>query len=68
MVGLIVYYGLVLPLGIVISSMLALSGFALIYGERRLKIILPLSVLLPVGLYYFFVKIANIPMPLGLFN
>jgi hypothetical protein len=68
MAGLVVYYGLVQPLGIVVSSMLALSGFALIYGERRLKILFPLTVLLPIGLYYFFVKVANIPMPLGLFN
>lgn len=66
--GLLVYYALVEPLGIVVSSIMALLGFALIYGERRWKILIPVAVLLPIGLYYFFVKVANIPMPLGLFD
>ena len=68
MVGLLVYYALVGPLGIVISSILAIVAFAFIYGERRFKILIPIAILLPIGLYYFFVKVANIPMPLGLFN
>ena len=68
MVGLLVYYALVGPLGIVVSSILAIMAFALIYGERRFKILIPIAVLLPIGLYYFFVKVANIPMPLGFFN
>ena len=68
MFGLLVYYQLVEPLGIVVSSMLAIMAFALLYGERRLKMLIPIAVLLPIGLYYFFVKVANIPMPLGLFD
>lgn len=68
MVGLLVYYKIVEPLGIVVSSILAIIVFALLYGERRLKMLIPIAVLLPIGLYYFFVKVANIPMPLGLFD
>ena len=68
MFGLLVYYKLIEPLGIVVSSVLAIMVFALIYDERRLKILIPTAVLLPIGLYYFFVKVANIPMPLGLFD
>jgi putative tricarboxylic transport membrane protein len=68
MVGLLVYYQIVEPLGIVVSSILAIMVFALIYDERRWKILIPVAVLMPTGLYYFFVKVANIPMPLGLFD
>jgi len=68
MFGLLVYYKLVEPLGIVASSILAIMVFALIYNERRWKVLIPVAVLLPIGLYYFFVKVANIPMPLGLFD
>lgn len=68
MVGLLAYYSLIEPLGIVVSSILAVMVFALIYGERRFKLLIPIAVLLPIGLYYFFVKVANIPMPLGLFD
>lgn len=65
--GLPLYYLLVEPLGIVLSSMLALPFFAVIYGERRLKVLIPLALLLPAALYVFFTKVANIPMPLGIF-
>ena len=65
--GLLLYYLLVEPLGIVLSSMLALPIFAVIYGERRLKVLIPLALLLPAALYVFFTKLANIPMPLGIF-
>ena len=68
MIGLLIYYALVGPLGIVVSSILAIVAFALLYGEQRFKILIPIAILLPIGLYYFFVKVANIPMPLGLFD
>ncbi len=66
--GLFAYFFLIQWIGMVAASILAIIGFVLLCGERRLKITLPLAVLLPVGLYYFFVKIASIPMPLGLFE
>ncbi len=55
-------------IGIVLSSALAFFLFALLYGERRLTILLPVAVLLPVGLYYFFTQVAHIPMPTGIFG
>ena len=60
------YYFLVEYLGMMVSSMLALFVFTLIYGERRLMVTLPLAVLVPLLLYLFFVKVANIPMPQGI--
>jgi putative tricarboxylic transport membrane protein len=67
-IGLLAYYWLVIPLGIVAASMLALPGFAVIYGERRVKVLVPLALLLPMALYFFFTRVANIPMPLGIFE
>ena len=67
-VGLIVYFFFIDWIGIVAASVLAIVGFILLCGERRWKIALPLAVLLPVCLYYFFLKVASIPMPLGIFN
>ena len=65
--GLLAYYALVEPLGIVAASMVALPAFAWLYGERRTKVLAPLAVLLPLALYFFFTRLANIPMPLGIF-
>ena len=67
-VGLIVYFFLIDWIGIVAASVMAIIGFVLLCGERRWKIFLPLATLLPVALYYFFLKVASIPMPLGIFN
>lgn len=66
--GLFVYFFLIKWIGMVAASILAMISFTLLSGERRYKIGLPLAVLLPVGLYYFFLKVANIPMPLGIFG
>ena len=37
-------------------------------GERRPKIVLPVALILPPLLYYFFVYVANVPIPLGVFE
>ena len=66
MIGLFVYYIMVEPLGIVVSSIIALGCLALLYGERNIKTLIPLSVFLPIGLYLFFTKIANVSLPVGL--
>ncbi len=68
MVLLLAYYALVPLLGMVVASMLALPAFAAMYGERRWTILAPLAVLLPVAMYFFFTRVAGIPMPLGLFE
>ena len=66
MIGLFVYYIMVEPLGIVVSSIIALGCLALLYGVCNMKTLVPVSVILPIGLYLFFTKIANIPLPVGL--
>ena len=65
MTGLLAYYIMIEPLGIIISSIIALLGLALLYGERKFKTLIPVAVLLPIGLYLFFTKIANVPLPFG---
>lgn len=67
-IGLFVYYLAILWLGIVLASVLALIGFMLLGGQRRWWPMLLTAVLLPVLVYTFFVHIARIPMPLGLFE
>jgi hypothetical protein len=59
------YYGLVHILGIVVTSIFMMPLFVLLYDERRLKLIFPLSIILAVSLYYFFAKVALIPLPKG---
>jgi len=66
--NLFVYFFLIDWLGMVIASFISVITFALLCGERRIKIILPIAVILPIGLYYFFLKVAHIPMPLGIFE
>ena len=66
-INFFVYYLLIDLLGMVLASVIAVIVFVLMCGERRYKIMLPVAMLLPVGLYYFFLKVASIPMPLGIF-
>lgn len=54
--------------GIVVPSMVALAFFIALHGERRIKLILPVAVGVPIGLYLFFLKVALVPMPLGIFE
>ncbi len=53
-------------LGIVVCSSLAIVAIALIYGERRIMHLVIPAITLPVGLYFFFLKVASIPMPIGI--
>ncbi|NQV82717.1 MAG: tripartite tricarboxylate transporter TctB family protein [Rhodospirillales bacterium] len=66
--NLFLYYFLIQWFGMVLASSISAITFILLCGERRVKIMVPLAVLLPVALYYFFFKVANIPMPLGIFS
>lgn len=66
--GLFVYLYLIDLIGMIAASIIAFLGFVLLSGERRLMIAIPLGVVLPFGLYYFFLKVAGIPMPLGIFG
>lgn len=63
--GLLAYYYAVEPFGIILSSILALFGLAVLYGERKFTTLIPLAILLPIILYFFFSKVANVPLPTG---
>jgi len=65
---LFVYYQGITYFGMMLSSMIALVVFIRISGENRWKIIIPLALFQPVLLHYFFLKVAGIPMPLGIFE
>lgn len=54
--------------GIVVPSMAALALYMLLLGERRLTVIIPVSIGVPLALYLFFLKVALVPMPLGIFE
>ncbi|MGI9301782.1 MAG: tripartite tricarboxylate transporter TctB family protein [Gammaproteobacteria bacterium] len=62
---LFAYYWLLKLSGFVAASVAAIVAFTLLSGERRYWIFVPVAVLLPVTLYYFFSKVANIYLPLG---
>jgi len=62
---LLLYYFSINFLGIILSSTAALLGLALLYGERNFKVLIPLAIIVPVVLYLFFSKVANVPLPIG---
>lgn len=66
--GLFVYLFLIDLIGMIAASITAFIAFVLLSGERRMQIAIPLGIILPFGLYYFFLKVAGIPMPLGIFG
>jgi len=67
-VFLFIYQQSIEFLGIVLPSIGAILLMSTIAGYRNWKTILPVAALLPTGLYYFFLKVASIPMPLGIFD
>lgn len=65
---LFAYYWVMTWGGIVVPSMLAIIVFTALYGERRIHYYGPLGVVFTLALYYFFLKVAQVPMPLGIFE
>jgi len=65
-VGLLALYAFLFPrLGFVVSSFLAMGGFAYLFGARsRAKILLSM-VLVPLGAWLFFEVLFTIPLPRG---
>ncbi len=53
-------------LGFIVAATIAMFLALLLGGERRLWLTLPLAVLIPLLLYFFFLKVARIPIPLGI--
>ena len=65
-IALLGAYALLLPwLGFVAAGFLSLLAAFWIAGERRPKLILPLALFVPLTLYFFFLKVALIPIPTG---
>lgn len=62
------YYFAIEVFGIVLSSVVILVALMLLGGERRLTLLLPVAIILPVLLFYFFTYVANVPLPLGMFE
>ncbi len=68
MIGLLAAIYWSMPyLGIVVACILAIAVLCVIGGERRIAFIAGLAVGLPVALYMFFVHVAKVPLPLGVF-
>lgn len=53
-------------LGFIVTSALALLATFWLAGERRLYLSIPIALLLPLALYFFFLKVASVPIPLGI--
>ena len=65
--ALILFIIFALPtLGIPVVSVFSILFLMLLGGERRVIIILSVSILAPLFIYLFFTKIAQIPIPNGL--
>ena len=62
------YYAGLDRLGMVLTSMLALGLFMFLGGERRPVVVILISVLLPLALFAFFRFVANVFIPLGVFE
>lgn len=62
-----VYY--VIPhVGMVAAASATLLLLAWLGNDRRWKVVLPVAILLPLLLYFFFTVIANVPLPIGVFE
>lgn len=65
---LFAFYFAIGYIGIIVSSTLTVLALTVALGQRAWRHVLPLAALLPVVLYYFFVYVAQVPMPLGMFE
>lgn len=62
------FYFVVPVLGMVLPAVVLIFGLMWFAQERRLRLMLTISLLTPLLLYFFFVTVAKIPIPLGLFE
>nr|WP_255733133.1 tripartite tricarboxylate transporter TctB family protein [Ruegeria sp. Ofav3-42] len=66
--ALFLFYFALTSLGVVASSIVLMLSMMLFFGERKWYFIVPISLLLPILLYLFFLHVAGVPMPLGIFE
>ena len=62
------FYFLVPFTGMILPAILLIFGLSWFAGEKRWKLILVLAFIIPIVLSIFFIYVANIPIPLGLFE
>ncbi len=62
---LFVYYWLILMIGLVPASMVALLAVGLMTARPNISLLLIATPVLPMLLYLFFFKVANVPIPGG---
>ncbi|WP_409969372.1 tripartite tricarboxylate transporter TctB family protein [Bengtsoniella intestinalis] len=65
-IGLFVYYFLVLYIGFLISTLLMMMAYGYLWGVRNPKILVGLGIGTPVMLYVFFEILLSISLPSGL--
>lgn len=68
LVSLFTFYFVIENLGMVIPGMVIIFSMMWFAGERRWLLMGWLSASVPLLLYFFFVHVANIPIPLGIFE
>lgn len=66
--ALFAFYFALTTLGVVASSIVLMLSMMLFFGERKWYYIVPISIVLPILLYLFFLHVAGVPMPLGIFE
>lgn len=67
-IGLAVLYVILLdPLGYIVATMLALLGFFVGYRERRLRLVLPITVIVPLAVATMFSEFFRVTLPPGIF-
>ena len=65
--GLLIAMAAALPtFGFILTTALALAAATWFAGERNVVLIVAIASLVPLALYFFFLKVAGIPIPLGL--
>ena len=65
--GILFFYYITLPtLGFVLSSTVVLFVLLLLAGDRNIVALFVIPLLLPIAVYWFFTKVANIPIPAGI--
>ena len=66
--ALLLLYLFVDLLGLVVPAMALTALLMCLGGERRWHIVGPVALLLPLILYFFFARLARLPLPLGVFE
>jgi putative tricarboxylic transport membrane protein len=65
LVPMVVYVGLIFPLGIYVASMLLITYFMLRYGKYRLVVTLPVAIAVPLVFFLVFERWFLVPLPKG---